>query len=94
MTRSEFEAEIRREGYELGETELKPHVHRQLHTHDYDTRLFVVDGTLTLDYGHERVTYRPGDAWNVPAGTVHAEHTEADGVRLVLGRRSPARKDS
>jgi len=88
MTRAEFEAEVRREGYEVGETEIKPHVHRELHKHDHDARLFVLDGIVTLDYGHERVTYRPGDAFDVPAGTLHAEHTEGDGVRLVFGRRS------
>ena len=88
MTRAEFEAEVRREGYDVGEAELKPHVHRELHTHDYDARLFVVDGVVTLDYGHERITYRSGDSCNVPAGTQHAEHTEADGVRLVFGRRA------
>ena len=88
MTRAEFEADVRREGYELGEAEIKPHQHRELHKHDHDARLFVVDGTVTLDYGHQRVTYRAGDSCNVPAGTLHAEHTESDGVRLAIGRRT------
>jgi quercetin dioxygenase-like cupin family protein len=88
MTRTEFEAEVRQEGYEVQEGEIKPHVHRELHAHDFDARLFVLDGTVTLDFGPDRVTYRPGDSCNVPAGTRHAEHTEADGVRYVFGRRA------
>ena len=43
---------------------------------------------MTLDYGQERVIYRAGDCCNVPAGTLHAEHAEADGVRLAFGRRT------
>jgi hypothetical protein len=49
MTRAEFEAELRREGYEVREGEIQ--------------------------------------------GTAPAEHTEADGVRFVSGRR-PAPLDS
>lgn len=90
MTRAEFEAELRRDGYEVQEGEIKPHTHRELHVHGFDARVFVVDGSITLDFGTERVTYRPGDACTVPAGTRHAEHTEADGVRYVSGRRPAA----
>ena len=88
MTRADFEAELRREGYEVGEGEIKPDVHRELHAHDFDARLFVVTGTLTLAFENNRVSYRPGESCHVPAGTVHAEHTEADGVRYVFGKRA------
>jgi quercetin dioxygenase-like cupin family protein len=44
--------------------------------------------TITLVFGTDRITYRPGDSCSVPAGTVHEEHTGADGVRYVSGRRS------
>ena len=90
MTRGEFESELRRDGYQVEEGEIKPHTHRELHVHEFDARVFVVDGSITMDFGTEKVTYRPGDACNVPAGTRHAEHTEADGVRYVFGRRPAA----
>jgi hypothetical protein len=38
----------------------------------------------------ERCTYLPGDSCDVPAGTTHEEHTEADGVRYLAGRRPAA----
>ena len=90
MTRIEFEAECRGDGYEVSEGEIQAHVRRQPHSHDFDARLFVVDGALTLVRGEDRVTYGSGEVCAVPAGTVHAEHTEADGVRLVYGRRAGA----
>ena len=90
MTRVEFEAELRREGYELREGEIKPHEHRGFHAHDFDARLFVLEGSITLVFGTERCTYGPGDSCNVPAGTMHEEHTEADGVRYLAGRRPAA----
>jgi quercetin dioxygenase-like cupin family protein len=49
----------------------------------------VLDGSITLVFGTERMTYHPGDSFSVPAGTMHEEHTEADGMRYVAGRRAP-----
>jgi len=88
MTRAEFEAELVREGYEVREGEIKPHTHRQAHAHEFDARVLVLGGSITLVFGEDRVTYQPGDSCNVPAGTMHEEHTEADGVRYVSGRRA------
>jgi mannose-6-phosphate isomerase-like protein (cupin superfamily) len=88
MNRTEFEAELRREGYEVREGEIKPDVHRAAHAHGFDARLFVLDGSITLVFGDERCTYAPGDSCSIPAGTMHEEHTEADGVRYLVGRRS------
>lgn len=88
MTRAQFEAELLRQGYEVREGEIKPHVHREAHAHGFDARLFVLDGSITLVFGTDRVTYGPGDSCSVPAGTTHEEHTAADGVRYVSGRRA------
>jgi quercetin dioxygenase-like cupin family protein len=87
MTRADFEAELARDGYEIQTGEIKAHTHREPHVHGFDARVFVLDGSLTLAFEKERVTYSPGDSCHVPAGTIHAEHTEADGVRYVYGRR-------
>ena len=87
MTRAEFEVELRREGYEVREGEFKPHVHREAHAHEFDARVFVLDGSIALVVGKDRVTYGPGDSWSLPAGTMHEEHTEAEAVGYVSGRR-------
>ena len=90
MNRDEFEADVRREGYELREGEIKPNEHRPAHSHPFDARLFVLDGSITLVFGEDRVLYGPGDTCAVPAGMMHEEHTEADGVRYLAGRRQVA----
>jgi mannose-6-phosphate isomerase-like protein (cupin superfamily) len=88
MDKTEFEADLRREGYEIREGEIKPNEHRPAHTHAFDARLFILNGSITLVFGHERCAYGPGDSCSVLAGTMHEEHTEADGVRYLVGRRS------
>lgn len=90
MNRTEFEFDLRREGYEIREGEIKPDEHRGAHSHDFDARLFVLDGSITLVFGDDCCVYGPGDSCNVPAGTMHEEHTGADGVRYLAGRRSAA----
>ena len=88
MTRADFEAGLARDGYELREGEIKPDVHREAHAHEFDARVLVVDGSITLVFGKDRVTYGPGDWCDVPAGTMHEEHTAEAGVRYVSGRRA------
>jgi quercetin dioxygenase-like cupin family protein len=94
MNRAEFEADLQREGYEVREGGVEPNIHREAHTHDFDARVFVLDGSITLVFGDDRCVYGPGDSCSVPAGTMHEEHTEADGVRYVSGRRAAACADA
>ena len=88
MTRAEFETELRRDGHEVREGEIEPNVHRAAHAHEFDARVMVLDGSITLVFGQDRVKYGPGDSCTVSAGTMHEEHTAADGVRYGSGRRA------
>jgi quercetin dioxygenase-like cupin family protein len=88
MNRAEFEADLRREGYEVREGGIDPNIHRQAHAHDFDARMMVLEGSITLVFSDKPCVYAPGDSCSVPAGTMHEEHTEAEGVRYVSGRRS------
>ena len=74
----------------LRQAEIPPNEHRDGHVHDFDVRLFILDGSITLTIGGDRRKYGPGDTCSVPAGTPHEEHTDAEGVRYLAGRRSPA----
>ena len=91
MNRAEFEADLRRDGYELREGKIEPNVHRDAHAHEFDARLFVLEGSVKLVFGTGPCTYGPGDSCDVPAGTMHEEHTESDGVRFLAGRRPAAK---
>ncbi len=88
MERAEFEAWLERDGCELRHGEIKPDEHRPAHAHGFDTRLFVLDGSLTLVRGDDRTTFLAGDVCEVPANTPHEEHTDSDGVRYLAGRRA------
>jgi mannose-6-phosphate isomerase-like protein (cupin superfamily) len=90
VEQTDFEAWLKRDGYELRQGEIKPNEHRPAHVHDFDARLFILDGALTLVRGDNRTTFRPGDVCEVAANTLHEEHTESDGVRYMAGRRVTA----
>jgi quercetin dioxygenase-like cupin family protein len=68
MDRAEFEANLRREGYELREGEIKPNEHLGSHAHEFDAQLFVLEGSITLAFGADRYTYGPGNSCtkNIP----------------------------
>jgi len=91
MSTTALKVQLGRESYAVSEGKIDPNVHRDAHAHDFDARLFVLEGSVTLVFGSDRVTYGPGDSCNVPAGTMHEEHTEADGVRFLAGRRPAAK---
>jgi mannose-6-phosphate isomerase-like protein (cupin superfamily) len=57
---------VRREGYEVREGEIKPNEHREAHAHGFDARLFILNGSITLVFGQDRVAYGLGDACSVP----------------------------
>ena len=48
MDRLEFEAELRREGYRVVNSSLKPNMADPNHCHDFDAKIFVLGGELTI----------------------------------------------
>ena len=90
MNRAEFEADVRREGYELREGGIEPNVHRDAHAHEFDARLFVLDGSITLVFGADRCTYRPGDSCSLSRQercTKNIPRLTACDIWLGVGRR-------
>ena len=85
MTPIEFDADSRREGYEVMNTSLAPNQLNPAHTHDFDARIMVLAGE-TRD-GQAR-TYHAGDYWLTPASAVHAELAGPEGVAIIIGRRA------
>ena len=90
MRRAEFEAEAQREGFTMGEGEIKPNEHRAAHAHDFDLRVLVLEGSFDLTIDQERRVLGPGATCEVLAGVLHEEHASPDGVRYVIGRRFAA----
>ena len=63
MDSAEFETDLQREG------KIEPNVHLGSRAHEFDDRLIVLEGSITLVVSADRCAYRPGETCHVPAGT-------------------------
>jgi len=91
MNQSEFEAELRREGYQIVYTGFTAGAVNAEHSHDWDARLMILGGEITVNRGGKAETFRAGDTCAVPAGERHTEHVGPEGVAYIAGRR-PGRR--
>ena len=90
MNQSDFEADLRREGYQVVYSGMKAGEVNPDHTHDWDARVMVIGGEITVTRGGKAQTFRAGDSCAVAAGEVHAETVGAQGVAYIAGRRATA----
>ena len=87
MDRVEFEAELRRDGFSVVNASLTPNMRVANHCHDFDARLFVLGGEITITRDNKAETFRAGQCCEVPANCMHAEHVGPEGVAYLSGRR-------
>jgi mannose-6-phosphate isomerase-like protein (cupin superfamily) len=90
MERSEFESAARADGFSIVHSSLKPHTSAPNHCHDFDARLFVLAGEITITRDNAATTFRAGTCCEVPCGTMHTEQVGPEGVAFVSARRRPA----
>jgi quercetin dioxygenase-like cupin family protein len=89
MNQSEFEADLKREGYDIFYGGMRAEHVNPDHSHDWDARVMVIGGEITITRGGKAATFRAGDSCAVPAGEMHAEQIGPQGVAFIAGRRSP-----
>jgi mannose-6-phosphate isomerase-like protein (cupin superfamily) len=87
IDRVEFEAELRRDGYSVVNASLTPNLRVANHCHDFDARLFVLGGEITITRDNKPETFRAGQCCEVLANSMHAEHVGPEGVAYLSGRR-------
>src|SRR5580700_774596 len=87
MDRLDFETELRRDGYSVVNASLTPNLKVANHCHDFDARLFVLGGEITITRDNKPETFRAGQCCEVPANSMHAEHVGSEGVAYLSGRR-------
>ena len=80
MNQSEFEAELRGQGYQVFYGGLQAGMVNPEHTHEWDARVMVIGGEITLTRGGKTETFRVGDSCAVAAGEIHAEHVGPQGA--------------
>ena len=89
MERTEFEAQLQRDGYEVLVRTMQPDTLNPEHAHDFDARLLVVAGEMTVVADGQRNTYRVGDTFSMTHGCRHSEQAGPEGATYVAGRRKP-----
>jgi quercetin dioxygenase-like cupin family protein len=89
MDRASFENELRSEGYRIVAGGMKPDHLNPEHAHEFDARVMVLAGEITITRDGEATTFRPGDSCMVPAGCRHIEQVGPEGVAYLAGYRTP-----
>ena len=92
MSRAAFESELREQGYvEVVDRQMAANAVNPEHAHEFDARLLVLEGAMTITRDGEDRTYRAGETFAMSAGCRHAERCGPEGARYLAGRRYPAR---
>ena len=88
MNQSEFEADLKREGYEVFYGGQRAGHANADHTHDWHARVMVIGGEITITRNGKAEKFGVGDSCAVAAGELHAENVGAQGVAYISGRRA------
>ncbi|MGE0257945.1 MAG: cupin domain-containing protein [Alphaproteobacteria bacterium] len=88
MDRTAFEDGLRGTGYgEIVDRRMEPNSVNPTHAHEFDARLLVLEGAMTIAAEGGERTYRAGDTFEMQAGCRHSETAGPDGARYLAGRR-------
>ena len=91
MERTAFEAELRDQGYaEIVDRRMLPNALNPEHAHEFDARLLVLEGAMTIAVEGSERTCRAGDSFAMTAGCRHSERSGSEGARYLAGRRYAA----
>ena len=96
MDHSKFDADLRSDGFRVVNSSQKPNKLTPNHCHDFDARVLVLGGEITVTRDNTPVTFQRGQCFEVPAGCMHAEHVGPEGVALLAGirRKGPLTREA
>jgi quercetin dioxygenase-like cupin family protein len=87
MDRQTFEAELKRDGYEIGTHTAAGAKVNPEHSHPSDVRAMVLDGALTLTSEGKTTTCRAGETFAMARGWLHSESCGPEGALTLFGRK-------
>ncbi len=87
MDRQTFEAELKRDGYDVMTNTTPGAKVNPEHSHPFDIRAMVMQGALTMTCEGRTETYRPGEIFTMPRGCLHYESYGNEGAVVLLGRK-------
>jgi quercetin dioxygenase-like cupin family protein len=85
LTREAFVSDLRREGFEVVNGGQKPCFSEELHAHDFDARIMVLSGEITIVRDNKAETFRAGDHCEITAGCQHTAQVGPEGVAYIVG---------
>jgi len=86
LTREAFESDLRREGFEVVNGGQKPGFSEELHAHDFDVRIMVLGGEITIVRDNKAETFRAGDHCEIAAGCQHTAQVGPEGIAYIVGK--------
>ena len=87
IDRAAFEAELKRDGYDVMTNNTPGVKVNPEHSHPFDVRAMVIQGALTLTREGKAVTYKAGEVFAMPRGCLHYESYGPEGASVLLGRK-------
>jgi quercetin dioxygenase-like cupin family protein len=87
MDRTTFEQSLKADGYEPVERRMDANHFNPEHVHEFDARVMLLDGEMTITRPSGPQTFRPGDVCEMAAGTPHSEQCGPAGAYYLAGRR-------
>ena len=88
MDKSDFEAQLRRDGYlDIKTKSLDPGTALANHSHKFDTRLLVLGGEIIITYGEQQHTYCANEILEIERDVEHSEHYGAGRFEFIVGLR-------
>jgi len=88
MNATEFEASLRRDGYQVETKKVPGNTTSKPHSHEFSVRALVLAGDITLTYEGQSRTFRAGEVFEMAAGCTHTEQYGPDGATSLVGRKS------
>jgi quercetin dioxygenase-like cupin family protein len=88
MDQQSFEDALKRAGFEEITTKVTLNEkHNPEHSHPFEVRAMVIQGTLTLTWDGQTKTFKAGDIFTMRRGCPHAESYGPGGAVILSGRK-------
>ena len=85
--RQTFEAELKRDGYDVITNTTPGAKVNPEHSHPFDMRAMVLKGDFKLTRDGKTEAFRPGEIFAMPRGCLHYESYGSEGAVVLLGRK-------
>jgi quercetin dioxygenase-like cupin family protein len=87
MNQQTFEAELKRDGYDIITNTTPGAKVNPEHSHPFDVRAMVLKGDFSLTRAGKTETFKPGEVFTMPRGCLHYESYGPEGAVILLGRK-------